>query len=311
MTASPNDDEFDAEVIAAYGRHLLVRTADARDLRARPAGRRLSIVCGDRVRCEFDRKHDELLIVEVLPRRTLLARANLRGESEPIVANISQLVVVVAPLPQPDWFIVDRYLCAATAAGIAGAVAVNKSDLVTNKIDADELTALTRAGYTHLSCSASSGAGLDALKALLSRGTSVLVGQSGVGKSSLVSALLPDVKIETGLLVREEEGRHTTTASRSYPLASGGTLIDSPGVRDFAPAIEQLDSQTLGFPEVDQRASKCRFQDCRHMQEPGCAVTGAVEAGELSARRYESYRRLRRRYEELIEARGPGQRSRR
>jgi ribosome biogenesis GTPase / thiamine phosphate phosphatase len=311
MTATPDADKFDAEVIAAYGRHMLVRTADAHDLRARPAGRRLSIVCGDRVRCERDRKHDEVLIVEVLPRRTLLARANVRGESEPVVANISQLVVVVAPLPQPDWFIVDRYLCAATAAGIAGAVAVNKSDLVANKIDGDELAALTRAGYTHLTCSATSGDGLNALKELLAQGTSVLVGQSGVGKSSLVGALLPDVDIETGLLVREEEGRHTTTASRSYPLASGGTLIDSPGVRDFAPAIEQLDSQTLGFPEVDQRASACRFQDCRHMQEPGCAVIGAVEAGELSARRYESYRRLRRRYEELIEMRGPGQRSRR
>ena len=92
-------DEFDAEVIAAFGRHLLVRDGDARELRARPAGRRLSIVCGDRVRCEPDRAHDEVLIVEVLPRTTLLARANLRGESEPVVANITQLVVVVAPLP--------------------------------------------------------------------------------------------------------------------------------------------------------------------------------------------------------------------
>jgi ribosome biogenesis GTPase len=311
MTAPLDADKFDAEVIAAYGRHLLVRTADSQELRARPAGRRLSIVCGDRVRCERDRKHDELSIVEVLPRRTLLARANVRGESEPVVANITQLVVVVAPLPQPDWFIVDRYLCAATAAGIAGAVAVNKSDLAANKIDGQELDALTGAGYMHLTCSATSGAGLDALRQLLARGTSVLVGQSGVGKSSLVSALLPDADIETGLLVRDEEGRHTTTASRSYPLISGGTLIDSPGVRDFAPAIEQLDSQTLGFPEVDQRASRCRFQDCRHMQEPGCAVSGAVEAGEMSARRYESYRRLRRRYEELIETRGPGQRNRR
>ena len=311
MTATPNADEFDAEVIAAYGRHLLVRTADARDLRARPAGRRLSIVCGDRVRCEFDRKHDELLIVEVLPRKTLLARANVRGESEPVVANISQLVVVVAPLPQPDWFIVDRYLCAATAAGIGGAIAVNKSDLPANNHDAAELAAFAAAGYAHVSCSAASGAGLDGLKALLAQGTSVLVGQSGVGKSSLVSALLPEIDIETSLLDRAEEGRHTTTASRSYPLASGGTLIDSPGVRDFAPAIEQLDSQTLGFPEVDRLANACRFKDCRHMQEPGCAVSGAVQAGELSGRRYESYRRLRRRYEELVEARGPGQRSRR
>jgi ribosome biogenesis GTPase len=310
MTGPATDDHFDAEVIAAYGRHLLVRSGD-RELRARPAGRRLSIVCGDRVRCEHDRAHDEVLAVEVLPRKTLLARANLRGESEPVVANITQLVVVVAPVPQPDFFIVDRYLCAATAAGLRGAVAVNKSDLVANKVAAGELEAYSAAGYAHVTCSATDGHGLTELRALLSGAVSVLVGQSGVGKSSLVNALLPREQIETGGLMREEEGRHTTTASRSYPLDSGGTLMDSPGVRDFAPAIEQLDAETLGFPEIDRRASGCKFQDCRHMQEPACAVIAAVEAGEVLARRYESYRRLRRRYSDLVEARGPAQRNRR
>ncbi len=310
MIDAATADKFDAEVIAAYGRHLLVRAGE-QELRARPAGRRLSIVCGDLVRCEIDRAHDEVLAVEVLPRKTLLARANLRGESEPVVANITQLVVVVAPVPQPDFFIVDRYLCAATAAGIRGAVAINKSDLDANKIDPGEIDALGAAGYARVACSAVDGQGLAELRALLSGAVSVLVGQSGVGKSSLVNALLPQSRIETDGLMREEEGRHTTTASRSYPLDSGGSLIDSPGVRDFAPAIEQLDAETLGFPEVDRRARDCRFQDCRHMQEPSCAVMAAVEAGELSARRYESYRRLRRRYSDLIEARGPAQRNRR
>jgi len=297
-------DAFAAEVIAAFGQHLIVRDAAARELRARPSGRRLSIVCGDRVRCEVDRAHDEILVVEVLPRTTLLARANLRGESEPVVANVTQLVVVVAPLPAPDWFIVDRYLCAATAAGIAGAVAINKSDLEANKLDAAELDAFSAAGYRLTTCSAKSRAGLDGLRTLLSGAVSVLVGQSGVGKSSLVSALLPDAKIETGELMREEEGRHTTTASRSYPLASGGALIDSPGVRDFAPAVDLLDARTLGFPEVESLAPGCRFADCKHMQEPGCAVIAAVEGSALSARRFESYRRLRRRYSDLIGARG-------
>lgn len=310
MIDSATADKFDAEVIAAFGRHLLVRTGE-QELRARPAGRRLSIVCGDRVRCELDRAHDEVLAVEVLPRKSLLARANLRGESEPVVANITQLVVVVAPLPQPDFFIVDRYLCAATAAGIAGAVAINKSDLEANKVAREEIDALAAAGYAHVTCSATDGHGLTELRALLAGAVSVLVGQSGVGKSSLVNALLPQSQIETGGLMREEEGRHTTTASRSYPIDSGGTLIDSPGVRDFAPAIEQLDAETLGFPEIDRRARDCKFQDCRHMQEPACAVIAAVEAGEVLARRYESYRRLRRRYSDLIEARGPAQRHRR
>jgi ribosome biogenesis GTPase len=137
------------------------------------------------------------------------------------------------------------------------------------------------------------------------------VGQSGVGKSSLIARLVPEAQIEVGTLVREEEGRHTTTASRLFDLPGGGSLIDSPGVRDFAPAIDSLDRAHLGFIEVAQRAPLCRFADCRHMREPGCAVIAAVAEGSLSARRYESYRRLRRLYEDLHEARGPQNRGRR
>ena len=311
MTEGHTPDKFDAEVIASFGRHLLVRDAAGQQRRARPAGRKLAIVCGDRVRCEFDRAHDEILAVEVLPRRTVLARASLRGASEAIVANITQLIVVVAPLPQPDYFIVDRYLCAATSAGLRGAIAVNKADLASDAMDPAALSAFTQAGYAHVACSAKSGAGIEALEELLARGISVLVGQSGVGKSSLVSALLPDEEVQTGGLVREEEGRHTTTASRAYSLKCGGTLIDSPGVRDFAPAIDHLDAKTLGFPEAERLAGGCRFSDCRHMQEPDCALINAVESGAVSARRYESYRRLRRLHADLVEARGPGSRNRR
>jgi ribosome biogenesis GTPase len=314
MTANATADEFAAEVIAAFGRHLIVRAGD-QELRARPAGRKLSIVCGDRVRCEVDRKHDEILIVEVLPRRSLLARANQRGESEPVVANITRLVVVVAPLPRPDFFVVDRYLCAATAAGISGAVAVNKTDLGEIADMGAEIAAYGAAGYEQVRCSATAGSGLHELRALLATGASVLVGQSGVGKSSLVRALLPEIEVATGGLMREEEGRHTTTASRAYELEpgreSGGVLIDSPGVRDFAPAIDHLDGETLGFPEVSTLAANCRFQDCKHLQEPDCAVIEAVETHAMSARRYESYRRLRRLYSDMVTARGPGNRRRR
>jgi ribosome biogenesis GTPase len=305
MTPPPTEDAFDAEVVAAFGRHVIVRTADGRELRARPMGRRLGLVCGDRVRCEADRAHDELLVSEVLPRRTLLARANTRGDSEPIVANVTQLVVVVAPLPQPDLFILDRYLCAATAAGIHGVVAVNKADLGGEHIPATELAAFEAAGYPHIACSATKLSGLDPLRALLANQVSVLVGQSGVGKSSIVRALLPDANVTTGELMREEEGRHTTTASRAYPLSSGGSLIDSPGVRDFAPALDHLDERTLGFPEVERLAPQCKFQDCKHLQEPACAVIAATETGGMSKRRYESYRRLRRRYNDLVAAQGP------
>ena len=221
-------------------------------------------------------------------------------------------MVVLAPVPRPDFFVIDRYLCAATAAGISGAIALNKSDLGDQSLEED-LAGFTAAGYESVRCSAKAGDGLDELRALLATGSSVLVGQSGVGKSSLVRALLPGEEIATGGLMREEEGRHTTTASRAYRLSADeqGTLIDSPGVRDFAPAIDHLDDRTLGFPEVAARAAGCRFQDCKHMQEPACAVITAVERREMSARRYESYRRLRRLYSDLVEARGPGPRKRR
>jgi ribosome small subunit-dependent GTPase A len=137
-----------------------------------------------------------------------------------------------------------------------------------------------------------------------------LVGQSGVGKSSLVRQLVPQSEAQIGELDRDEEGRHTTTTSRLFDLPRGGHLIDSPGVRDFAPAIDRLDSRTLGFAEVERLAPGCRFQDCQHMREPGCAVQKAAENGELDARRYESYRRMRRLYDDLVKARGPKSRPR-
>jgi ribosome biogenesis GTPase / thiamine phosphate phosphatase len=140
----------------------------------------------------------------------------------------------------------------------------------------------------------------------------VLAGQSGVGKSSLTRLLTADAEpITVGALLRDEEGRHTTTASRLYECSLGGRVIDSPGVRDFAPAIDDLEPATLGFREVAQMASRCRFQDCSHIQEPQCAVRDAMTAGTMDARRYESYRRLRRLHEQLWSQRTPGDRARR
>jgi ribosome biogenesis GTPase / thiamine phosphate phosphatase len=294
------------QVIATFGRHLLVRAADGRELRARPFGRALVAVCGDEVRCRIDPHHAEVHVIEVLPRRTALYRANLRGGAEPVVANLTRLLVVLAPLPQPDLFIVDRYLAAARAAGIAATLILNKSDLPVAAELAAELAAFAAADYACIGCSAADGAGLAALRAVLARGTvTALVGQSGVGKSSLVRCLAPQAEVAVGELVRAEEGRHTTTAARLFDLPGGAALIDSPGVRDFAPAPSALDERTLGFVEVERLASGCRFADCRHMREPVCAVRAAAEAGTLHARRYESYRRLRRLREELTAARGP------
>lgn len=294
------------QVIATFGRHMIVRTGEGAELQARPFGRAVAAVCGDQVRCRVDRLHDEVHVVEVLPRRTALWRANARGGGEAVVANLTQLLVVLAPLPLPDLFIVDRYLAAASGAGVAASLIVNKSDLGIGTALQGELAAYAAAGYPSIHCSAASGAGVEHLRAALKPGTvAALVGQSGVGKSSLVQQLLPERQIAIGALARDAGGRHTTTAARRFDLPGDAALIDSPGVRDFAPAVTALEERALGFAEVERLAPGCGFADCRHMREPGCAVQEAVANGALHPRRYESYRRLRRLRDELAAARGP------
>jgi ribosome biogenesis GTPase len=295
---------FKARVVAAHGRSCRVMDEAGTVTLARPARRELQVVCGDDVDCEHNAQHDELRIVAVLPRRTLLARTDSRGRREPLAANLSLLVVVIAPAPAPDFFIVDRYLAAAACLGMHGCVLANKQDLGYDAALETELAAYKQIGYPLLRCCTRSSTGLAELTEHLRGETAILVGQSGAGKSSLLRQLLPDrgeTEIAVGELDRGDEGRHTTTTAVLFDLPSGGSLIDSPGVRDFAPALQDLEPATLGFIDVARLAPQCRFQDCRHMAEPGCAVRAAVENGALYARRYESYRRLRRLYERLGE----------
>lgn len=241
----------------------------------------------------------DVAVVEVLPRETELTRPDSRGRVEVLAANIDQVVVVCAPEPAPDPFIIDRYLAAAEAMGAAALVACNKIDLP----DTDALDVLEEfhaVGYPVLRVSALTDTGLDALRAALAGHCSILVGQSGVGKSSLLNALLPGIEAATAAIsVATGEGRHRTTATTLHALACGGALLDSPGVRDFAPALGDPRLAATGFREIVAAAEHCRFANCRHMREPGCAVKGGVDDGKISARRYESYRRLLRLTEDL------------
>lgn len=298
-------DTFPALVIATFGRHLLVRESDGRERQSRPFGRGLLVVCGDTVRCRESPRNGEVHVLELSSRRNALYRSNARGASEPVVANLSQLLVMLAPNPVPDLFVLDRYLAAATSAGIAASLVVNKSELGIDPALRTELDVYRAAGYEWVACSAHTGSGMEALLGLCAGSVTALVGQSGVGKSSLIRKLVPDARAAVGDLVRQEEGRHTTSVARLFDLPGGGSLIDSPGVRDFAPSIDRLDPGHLGFIEVARLAVSCRFSDCRHLREPGCAVSAAAATGALHPRRYESYRRLRRLHERLSKARGP------
>lgn len=299
-------DTFEARVVAAYGRHLQVRDAAGLRHAARPFGRKLNLVCGDQVRCQHDARSGELHVVEVLPRRNALQRSNARGGAELVVANIDLLVIVLAARPEPDPFMTDRYLAAAASGGIAALLVLNKTDLPPSPELLAQLLVWQGLDYPVLRCAARAQLGIAELMVQLSNRTAVFVGQSGVGKSSLLTRLVPEAIVATGELVRDGEGRHTTTASQLYELPGGGQLIDSPGVRDFAPAISTLEPRSLGFVEVDRHGVGCRFQDCRHMHEPQCAVSAAVRSGAIDTRRYESYRRLRRLFTDLTRAQRPG-----
>lgn len=276
-------------VVAAHGRRGIVEIDGLR----RPflaKGRTLRVVCGDWVSLEERPGSEALLAVAVQPRTSLLARWRRHdAQEEPLAANLSQVVVVLAPAPAPDPFLVDRHLCAAESMGCRALLAWNKADLA--PAPEDRLAEYTKLGYACLAISTRTGRGLDELRAALAGRVSVLLGQSGVGKSSVINALVPGSEAAIGeLSAASGTGSHTTTAVLMYrvPGSGGGWLLDTPGVRDFLPALgtRRVDA---GFRELAALASACRFADCRHDREPGCAVKAGVEAGTVSARRYQSY----------------------
>jgi ribosome biogenesis GTPase len=293
-------------VVAGFGRRVLVEDETRERHRCLVSGRRLRVICGDNVDWRPARDQGDGLVTAIHARDNELARPDSRGRTEAIAANVSQLVVVAAPRPAVDPFILDRYLAAAELMGAEACLVWNKTDLGTAGADEDALAEYAAVGYPVFATSAQAGTGLDGLRARLVGHTSILVGQSGVGKSSLLNALMPDVDADTAAIsAATGEGRHTTTASVLHHLPGGGELIDSPGVRDYAPPPIAPERVAAGFREFSDLAPRCRFANCMHLREPGCAVKAAAEDGGMAARRYESYRRLVRLMERL-NARRPG-----
>lgn len=290
--AAARDSSKAGLIIAAHGRRGTLATPAGTALAYLISGRRLRAVCGDLVEFVAAQPGEPALVTAVLPRRNELQRQAGAGQPpEVIAANISHLLLVLAPVPEPELFVADRYLCAAALLGAEAAVVWNKDDLGLEPPPA--VAGYAGLGYPLTRVSGTRGTGLPALVDWLGSGTGVLVGQSGVGKSSLLNCLAPAAAAATGSLSRTTgEGRHTTTASVLHRLAGGGRLIDTPGVRDFVPAIPDRRRIGGGFREIAREAAGCRFLDCSHLREPGCAVQAALEQGRLDPRRFESYRRL-------------------
>jgi ribosome biogenesis GTPase len=294
-----------ATVIATYSRRMRLRLAGGKEVDARIKGKRIKPVCGDWVRAEPIANESEWLITAIAERDNELTRPNMRGQVEVLAANLDYLIVVAAAEPSPDWYVVDRYLCAAELMGISAAVAFNKIDVDTDTGSTEkQLTDYARVGYDVVRCSAREGNGMDDIGRLLEHRCAIIVGQSGVGKSSIINRLVGDTKQRTSAVSdKTGEGRHTTVNSVMIPLPGGGSVIDSPGVRDYAPALESSSAAAAGFREITAAAQHCKFSNCRHLREPGCAVKAGVKAGTISARRYESYKRIVNLTEQLSDGR--------
>jgi ribosome biogenesis GTPase len=238
---------------------------------------------------------DEAGVVTALfPRQSELHRPDAFGKLKLVAANVSRMVITLAPEPQAHANLIDRYLVVAETLGLEPLLLVNKQDL----LQADHpllalLDAYQALGYDALRVSARCGLGMDDLRQRLASGTSVFVGQSGVGKSSIIQALLPDEKIRIGELSEQElKGRHTTTHARLYHFPFGGDCIDSPGIREFGLWHLTPEQVAAGFREFRDAVGLCRFRDCSHGREPGCGLQAAVAAGQISQARFDSYRQI-------------------
>lgn len=277
-------------VVERHRRHVTVEDETGRRWLCQTNRRSLQPLIGDDV--EWREAEDGTgVVTQLLERRTTLSRIDSRGRCELVAANLTRLIAVAAHAPVPDWLVVDHYLVAAELAGLTGALVLNKADLA--EAPPPHVECYRRAGYPVFQTSAATGVGLEALAAALRGQRAVFVGQSGVGKSSLLNALLGENVQSVGRLTgKGAHGRHTTSSAVLHRLPGGGEVIDAPGVRGYAPYIADPAELQHGFREFGQYVGQCRFDNCRHLAEPGCAVKAAVDAGRICRRRYESYERL-------------------
>lgn len=282
---------IEGQIIASFGRQFLVKTGGGATFSCVARGKKGGAACGDRVEIRTTESGDQGVIEKILPRTALLHRSDAYREKL-IAANITQVVIVVAAVPTFSEELINRCLAAAENQGLQVLIVLNKADLVSaTQVAAGRLNLYRGLGYAVLEVSAASNA--RPLLPFLSNQLSVLVGQSGMGKSTIINALFPGAKRATaGISVALDTGRHTTTHARLYELDEQSGIIDSPGLQDFGLYHMNNEELAWGFVEFRPYLGQCKFADCRHMREPGCALRDATAKGRVDKRRLDFFQTL-------------------
>lgn len=283
----------DGLVITRFSRHVEIEDNEGKRIRCSIRPNLDTLVAGDRVIWQIE-GDNQGVVVSLYPRGSILARPTSAGIKKPVAANITQLIIVIAPKPEISWPLLDSYLIMAETLRLHSIILLNKTDIPCKGLQERLITDYQPLGYPIIMVNKETPEYFESLKQVLNHQISVFVGQSGVGKSSIISTILPH---EEGIATQEisegaELGRHTTSNSRYYHLPSGGALIDSPGVREFN--LWDIDSALIaqGYIEFRPYLSQCKFRNCTHMDTPHCAITNAIGEGLISSRRYENFIKL-------------------